>query len=200
MSQRDQGHNISDSEWKLSLKRLSKIHCSSRTRWRNIQIFIRTVWTPMKQFHQTDILDDACCPGCADHWPANTAHMLYECSGLASNVWNFVRDLLGLVNNKPIRLTKMKALYFHQVTNLVDYAVIASAKRAILRAVHSVCYPIHPKVGIRFLLTEIVCTADTNVRALRDTPQWFRVKEEATQMWKDMKREHNYIVPSQPRR
>ena len=115
---------------------------------------------------------------------ANTAHMFYECSGLASNIWNFVRDLLEHINNKPFRLTKMKALYFHQVANLVDFAIIASAKRAILRAVHSVRYPIHPRVGIRFLLTEIVGTADTNVRALRDTPRWFQIKEEATQMWK----------------
>ena len=150
----------------------------------------------MKQYYQTDILDDACCPGCADHWPANTAHLLYECSGLASNIWNFLRHLLEHVNNKPYHLDKLKALYFHNVTDLVEVGLIASAKRAILRVVHSAQYPIHPKVGIRFLLTEITGTADTNLRAIRDTTQWNSIKENASQLWKDMRETHNYTLPN----
>ena len=117
----------------------------------------------------------------------------------ATNIWNFVRDLLESVTGKSFLPTKMKILYFHQVYNLVEFAVIASAKRAILRVVHSVQYPIHPRVGIRFLLTEINGTADINVRALRDTPQWGHIKEEAAQMWKEMKNTRNYIIPNRPR-
>ena len=42
-------------------------------------------------------------------------------------------------------------------------------------------------------------TADINVRALRDTPQWGHIKEEALQMWKEMKDTRNYIIPNRPR-
>ena len=56
------------------------------------QIFLRTLWTPLKTYYQTDILDHALCPGCSDHWPANTAHLIYECGGLARNVWNCTQE------------------------------------------------------------------------------------------------------------
>ena len=197
-SRKDQLHDISEVEWKLSLKRLSKIHCSPRARWQNIQVFLRTVWTPLKKFNDTGILDDACCPGCPDHWPANTAHLLYECSGLATNVWNFVSDLLEHVSGKPFNISKFKALYFHHVTNLVEFAVMASAKRAIIRVINAVRFPIHPRVSMRFLVTEITGTANTNIHALRDTPIWLQIKEVVWHKWQEMKTSKNYIAPPRP--
>ena len=195
-SQQDQNHGMTEEDWKRSLKRLSKIHCSTKTRWQNIQVFLRTIWTPMKQYFQTDILDDACCPGCADHWPANTAHLIYECSGLATNIWNFVCGLMQEVNNKPFRLSKWAVIYFHRITSYVEFGVIASAKRAIIRVVNSVNYPIHPKVAMRFLVTEINGTADTNICALRDTSQWQQIKAVTQSMWSEMKSRRNFIQPS----
>ena len=150
----------------------------------------------MKQYFQTDILDDACCPGCADHWPANTAHLIYECSGLATNIWNFVCGLMQEVNNKPFRLSKWAVIYFHRITSYVEFGVIASAKRAIIRVVNSVNYPIHPKVAMRFLVTEINGTADTNICALRDTSQWQQIKAVTQSMWSEMKSRRNFIQPS----
>ena len=150
-SKRDQRHTITEEEWKQSLKRLGKIHCSSKTRWQNIQIFLRTLWTPMKHFLKTDEITDGLCPGCGDHWPANTAHIIYECSGLASNVWNFVRNLMQQINDKPFKLHKMAVIYFHQITSYLEVGIIAAAKRAIIRVLYSVHHPIHPKVSMHFL-------------------------------------------------
>ena len=160
-------------------------------------IFEDSLDTP-KKYNDTDILDDACCPGCPDHWPATTAHLLYECSGLATNIWNFVSDLLEHVSGKPFNISKFKAIYFHRVTNLVEFAVMASAKRAIIRVVNAVRAPIHPRVSIRFLVTEIIGTANTNIHALRDTPHWLQIKEVVWHKWQDMKSSKNYIAPSRP--
>ena len=91
-------------------------------------------------------------------------------------------------------------MYFHRINNFVEFTVVASAKRAIIRVVNSVRYPIHPRVGIRFLVTEIIGTANTNIHALRDTPQWLQIKEVTWHKWQEMKKSRNYIAPSQSRR
>ena len=193
----DQNHNISKEQWMAAMRKLMKIHCSPRTRWQNLQIFLRTLWTPLKTYFQSDILDHALCPGCSDHWPANTAHLIYECSGLARNIWNCTQEILSEVKGKKFTISKFDALYFQHITSYTDLAVIAAAKRAILRVTNEVTAsaPIHPKVAMACLRKEIVSTAQTNIKADRDTITWLSIERTTKWKWQQMVENRMYINP-----
>ena len=180
-----------------AMKKLTKIHISPKARWQNLQIFLRTLWTPLKHYYKTDILDHALCPGCEDHWPANTSHLMYECDGLAKNVWNFTQDILTEVRGRRITISKFAALYFHHITSYTDFAVIAAAKRAILRVTYEVASnsAIHPKVAMACLRKEIVSTAQTNIKADRDTTTWMLIERTTKWKWQQMVENRVYIVP-----
>lgn len=195
-SKSEQGHTMTETQWQTNMGKLMKIHCSPRTRWQNLQIFLRTVWTPMKQYLSTDHIDYGICPGCPDHWPANTLHLLFECSGLATNVWNFTRDIMETAMGKPFNLSKFQALYFQNITSLTDMTVIACAKRAILRVTHEVSNsPVHPKVGLACLRKEIINTARTNIKANRDTISWTAIEEAVKEKWSELASNRHFIVP-----
>ena len=154
---------MTEQEWILAIKRLHKTHGNSRAKWMSMQTFLRTLWTPLKLYNSTGVLDDALCPGCEDHWPTNTAHLLYECDGLATNVWNFVRDVLSTTLNRGYKLNRNNILYYHNITSNTEVALITAAKYAIVRVARTVKPPIHPRVAMTFLNTEINGVANTNI-------------------------------------
>ena len=196
-SRAEQGHTMTEAQWQANMGKLMKIHCSPRARWQNLQIFLRTVWTPMKQYLSTDNIEYGLCPGCSDHWPANSLHLLYECSGLAANIWNFTRDITSNALNKPFNLSKFQALYFQNITSLTEITIIACAKRAILRVTHEVsrASAIHPKVGIACLKKELINAARTNIKADRDAINWSAIEEAVKEKWSELASHRNFTVP-----
>ena len=110
-------------------------------------------------------MDHALCPGCNDHWPSNTAHLIYECPQLARNVWNCVQSIMTEVKGRSFRISKFAVLYYHHVNEYTDITVITAAKRAILRVVYDVAAgtKIHPKVAMACLCKELITTARTNI-------------------------------------
>ena len=194
-SQKDQNHNMSEQDWILSIRRLHKTHGNSRAKWMSMQAFLRTMWTPLKLYNSTGVLDDALCPGCEDHWPTNTAHLLYECDGLATNVWNFVRDILSTTLNRDYKLNRNNILYYQNISSHTEVALITAAKYAIVRVARTVKPPIHPKVALTFLSTEINGVANTNIQALRDTATWMEIQRNANWKMNTMKRDRNFTCP-----
>ena len=193
-SQKDQNHNMTEQEWILAIKRLHKTHGNSRAKWMSMQTFLRTLWTPLKLYNSTGVLDDALCPGCEDHWPTNTAHLLYECDGLATNVWNFVRDVLSTTLNRDYKLNRNNILYYHNITSNTEVALITAAKYAIVRVARTVKPPIHPRVAMTFLNTEINGVANTNIQALRDTATWAEIQRTANWRMNTMKQDKNFTI------
>ena len=170
-AQRDQKHDMTEEDWMLAIRRLHKTHGNTRARWLSMQAFLRTLWTPLKLYNSTGVLEDALCPGCEDHWPTNTAHLVYECNGLATNVWNFIQNIYSLT----------------------EVAIITAAKYAIHRVARTVRPPIHPKVAMTFLQTEINGVANTNIQAIRDTTTWMELQRHTNWKMRMMKQMRNYI-------
>ena len=192
-AQRDQNHNMSEQDWTLAIRRLHKTHGNSRAKWLSMQAFLRTLWTPLKLYNSTGTLDDALCPGCEDHWPTNTAHLLYECGGLATNVWNFIRDILSSTLNRDYKLNRNNILYYQHITSYTEVALITAAKYAIVRVARTVRPPIHPKVAMTFLNTEINGVANTNIHALRDTATWAEIQRAANWKMNHMRQVKSYV-------
>ena len=196
-SKHDQGHTMTKGQWMMAMRKLSKIHCSPKARWQSFQIFYRTLWTPQKLYFSTDILDHALCPGCNDHWPANTAHLMYECPRLARNVWNCVQSIMTEVKGHKFKVSKFAALYYHRVEVYADITVITAAKRAILRVIYDVAAGtrIHPKVAMACLRKELITTARTNIKKEKDTLTWMDIERVTLWKWKEMSDNRLYIIP-----
>ena len=192
-AQRDQKHDMTEEDWMLAIRRLHKTHGNTRARWLSMQAFLRTLWTPLKLYNSTGVLEDALCPGCEDHWPTNTAHLVYECNGLATNVWNFIREILALTFNREYRLSRNDILYYQNIYSLTEVAIITAAKYAIHRVARTVRPPIHPKVAMTFLQTEINGVANTNIQAIRDTTTWMELQRHTNWKMRMMKQMRNYI-------
>ena len=196
-SKYQQGHTMTKEQWMMSMRKLSKIHCSPKARWQSFQIFFRTLWTPQKLYFSTDIMDHALCPGCNDHWPANTAHLIYECPKLARNVWNCVQSIMTEVKGHSFKVSKFAALYYQHVNEYADITVITAAKRAILRVVYDVAAgtKIHPKVAMACLRKELITTARTNIKKEKDILTWMDIERVTKWKWKEMTDSRTYVTP-----
>ena len=161
-----------------------------------IQTFLRTLWTPLKFYYQTKDIENGLCPGCADHWPCNTAHLLYECTGLASNVWNFIHSILIDATGRTERLTKFQVLYLHRVQSLTEVTIIVAGNRAIMRTASKVAPPIHPKVAMACLKKELLEVAHTNMKALRDHTTWMKISRLTREKWQEMVENRLYVTQS----
>ena len=196
-SKYDQGHTMTKKQWMMSMRKLSKIHCSPKARWQSFQIFFRTLWTPLKLYFSTDIMDHALCPGCNDHWPANTAHLIYDCPKLAKNIWNCTQSIMTEVRGRKYKISKFAALYYHRIDSYTDITVITAAKRAILRVTHEVAAGtrIHPKVAMACLRKELITTAQTNIKKEKDTLTWMDIERVTKWKWKEMTDSRMYVIP-----
>ena len=180
----------------MSMRKLTKIQCSPKARWQSFQIFFRTLWTPLKQYQSTDIMDYAICPGCNDHWPANTAHLIYECPELARNVWNCIKSIMTEVKGRKFKLSKFAVLYYHRIDTYTDITVITAAKRAILRVIFDVAAGtrIHPKVAMACLRKELITTARTNIKKGKDVIIWMDIERATLWKWREMVDNRTYVT------
>ena len=108
-----------------------------------------------------------------DHWPANTAHLIYECPKLARNVWNCVQSIMTEVKGHKFKVSKFAALYYHRVEVYADITVITAAKRAILRVIYDVAAGTSHKdtpEGRHGLRKELITTARTNIKKEKGCP------------------------------
>jgi hypothetical protein len=69
-------HDMSQNEWFQSLDNISKIYISPRAKWNCIQIFLRTVWTPLND--NKSYGHSAACLNCSHH-KADTLHIYVQC-------------------------------------------------------------------------------------------------------------------------
>ena len=181
----DLGHGMTEREWHNSLRGVARVHVSPKARWLAIQIFYRQFYTPQKKYHSTDIIEDAVCPGCADHWPCNTRHIFYLCDGAAKTVWSFMNTMLTRALNKTVNISRNMALFHQHLTCDIMTATIMAAKHAIRRVTLKVKPPIHSRVVLAFLKTQILSTANTYIRAGKDTKTWTLVARETCWLYQE---------------
>ena len=97
--------------------------------------------------------------------------------------------------NCDYKLNRDNILYYKNIYSHTEVALITAAKYAIVRVARTVKPPIHPKVALTFLSTEINGVANTNIQALRDTATWLEIQRNASWKMNTMKRDRNYICP-----
>ena len=134
----------------------------------------------MKKYNSTEVIEDGECPGCSDFWPCHTRHLFYHCSGVAKTVWDFTNTMLGRALNKTVEITRNMALFHQNLSNDAIIATVMASKYAIRRIALKVNPPIHARVVIAFLKTQLLSTANTYLRAGKDTNTWTAIARETT--------------------
>ena len=176
----DLNHGMTEREWFNALKGVARVHVSPKARWLAIQIFYRQFYTPMKKYNSTEVIEDGEFPGCSDFWPCHTRHLFYHCSGVAKTVWEFTNMVLSRSLNKTVEITRNMALFHQDLSNDAIIATVMASKYAIRRIALKVNPPIHARVAIAFLKTQLLSTANTYLRAGKDTNTWTAIARETT--------------------
>ena len=169
------GHDMTTKEWYKALEGVGKHRFSPRARWASIQIFLRTLWTPLKQYRSYGEETEGYCPSCND-WPADTQHLLYRCI-TAERAWEMVADILTLYQEKQFKINEQMILFHAGVKNTIISGTIMAAKAAIL-AIHRqvTSRQVHERVIAAFLRTQLILLADTYIRQRKEEWNWMALR------------------------
>jgi hypothetical protein len=85
-------HNMTPDEWSKALENINQYYISPCARWCAHQIFLRTIWTPLKESEASNGTKTPECPNCVEP-KADTLHMFLYCP-LAKRIWQRIGKIL----------------------------------------------------------------------------------------------------------
>ena len=170
-------HTMRSKDWRNSLELINKHKFSPRARWLSLQIFLRTYWTPQKQFQSYGEDDMGFCELCRE-WPADTRHIFFECH-VAQKIWKCVNDIISEVYGNRTSFTEHHIL-FHmglKENDILKSGTIMAAKSAINIMHHrQIMLPIHDRVIAAFLRTQLLLLTDTYLRNAPEDGKWMTLR------------------------
>jgi hypothetical protein len=164
-------------EWCKVLNNVNQYLMSPRAKWCSHQIFLRTIWTPLKDAEASHGTKTPECPNCVEPI-ADTQHMFLFCP-LAKSIWRRVEKILGKIQDVPTtyRLTSQNILFHKQLKEDHEVMLVIAGKYAISLLTRSVIScPKHPKVIDAFLRTQILQTVKAHVTMLRNVSLWLKIE------------------------
>jgi hypothetical protein len=87
-------HNMTPDEWFNALENINHYYISPRARWCSHQIFLRTIWTPLKESDASNGTKTPDCPNCIEPI-ADTLHMFIHCP-LAKRI--YIIEYISLID------------------------------------------------------------------------------------------------------
>jgi hypothetical protein len=168
-----------------TLDNISKIYMSPRAKWNCTQIFLRTIWTPLKD--NKSYGHSATCLNCSHH-TADTMHIYVHCLA-AWRVWSKIEKILKMLNKLGMRSTlSPQQILFHKGCN--DHATIGLlmvAKYAITLLMRKVASnPINRRVIDAFMKSNTLQLCETNIFLHKDTSTWSHLKTTIQYILNDM--------------
>jgi hypothetical protein len=138
-------HNMTTNEWFNALENINKYYMSPRARWCSHQIFLRMIWTPLKDSDSSHGTRTPECPNCVEPL-ADTLHMFLSCP-LARRIWRRIEKIINTLEGtqNTNKLSPQKILFHKQLQNHHETMLIISVKYAISLLTRSVIgRPKHP--------------------------------------------------------
>ena len=169
-------HSLTPKEWHDALELINKHKFSPRARWNSVQIFFRTLWTPLKDFKSYGQDHMGYCQLC-NAWPADTRHIVFDCT-IAQKIWNCVMEILSKVFDKNISFNEHHILFHANIKDVLKSGVLIAAKSAII-SMHNkkILAPVHNKVTAAFLRTHLLLLCDTYIRNAPDDDGWLMLRK-----------------------
>jgi hypothetical protein len=170
-------HNMTMDEWFKALDNINKYLMSPKAKWCTHQIFLRTIWTPLKDAEASHGTKTPDCPNCVEP-RADTQHMFLYCP-LARRIWRRVEKIITKAQESQIsyKLTNQKILFHRQIKNEYETMLIIAGKYAISRLTRSVINrPKNPKVIDAFLKTQILQITRAHVIMFKKVSLWLGIE------------------------
>jgi hypothetical protein len=168
-------HDMTQKEWFSSLDNISQIYISPRAKWNTIQIFMRTIWTPLKNAKSYG--HSSACLNCP-HWEADTLHIYTSCP-VARKVWSKIEKILKMLNKLDSRksLTPQQILFHKGITDHMMIGLIIAGKYVLSLLMRKVASnPVHERVINSFTKSHLIQLCDVYVTQVKDIAIWMNLK------------------------
>jgi hypothetical protein len=167
-------HFMSQEQWFSSLNDISKIYISPRAKWNTIQIFLRTIWTPVKD--KSSYGHSSNCLNC-QHTQADTIHIFTVCT-VARRVWNRIEKIIKMLNKwTHLTLTCQQILFHKNITDHTMIGLLVAGKHVITSIMRKVSSnPVHRRVIDAYVKASTLQLCDAYIALYKNTPTWMQLK------------------------
>ena len=138
-------------------------------------MFLRTNWTPLKQYRSYGEEDLEMCLNCNSEI-GNTRHIFFECP-TATKMRRHLDSILLECLPQHRQFSETQVLFHNNVSNDMVYSSLVALKYATQRMQMDVIQmPIHDRVIKAFLRKNLLLLCNTNIKLMKDQQVWLNLR------------------------